>query len=57
MKIKIINGSGWYRDKVGETFEVIRTQTNRRYKKEYIVFEILGGYDWVDEEDCEIVEE
>jgi hypothetical protein len=58
MKIKITKGYGWYENKVGTEFDVIRIQTNRRLQKEYIVWEGRDGdYNWVEEEDCEIVEE
>lgn len=53
MKIRITKGNGWYEDKVGEEYEVIRTRKSRRGELEYVVWENEGGDNWVDESDCE----
>lgn len=57
MRIRITNGEGWYEQMEGEVYEVLRTRTNRRGKKEYTVWQSAGGDGYVDEDDCEIVEE
>lgn len=56
MRIKITKGYGWYENGVGQEYDVIRTQLVRG-KKEYIVWEDGDNYNWVDEGDCEEIEE
>ncbi|MFH5187136.1 hypothetical protein ACHHV8_33640 [Paenibacillus sp. TAB 01] len=56
MKIKIINGEGWYEGREGTEYTVIRTQKNRSGKTEFIIWENEAGYSWVDEDDCEVIQ-
>ena len=53
MRIKITRGKLWYKDKVGEEMEVIRTITDG-----YVVWQSEhepADYDFVDPEDCVII--
>lgn len=55
MKVKIINGSGWYKDKVGEVFEV--EEISLSY--EYIVYQskLKHVRAYISMKDCEEIQE